>query len=214
MNCVFRWINKEIKLETGWAAVSLLAKTAAEISNTTEGCLRMTEMVLLHFLLIMLVHSGHMLHIVPLRSWKLFRAQWVCWNINGDFTLLGLIKFYWERGAAVSLQAGWRTDCIYILQLWGPHHKHGRAFIALQRHTQCHFIFTTRRMTFQTCDENIILLLTFFTESETKQNKESCIKFSKDETTGGASCNHDFCFRSHYISSWKLRFKNEHNKAT
>ena len=58
--------------------------------------------------------------------------------------LLGCIYFYWESEAAVCLQAGWRTDCIYILQLWGPHHKHGRVFNDLQQcHTEGHFIFTT-----------------------------------------------------------------------
>ena len=57
--------------------------------------------------------------------------------------LLGCIYFYWESEAAVCLQAGWRTDCIYIPQLWGPHHKHGRVFMALQQcHTESHFIFT------------------------------------------------------------------------
>lgn len=34
--------------------------------------------------------------------------------------ILGWIYFYWESEAAVCLQAGRRTDCIYILQLWGP----------------------------------------------------------------------------------------------
>lgn len=66
------------------------------------------------------------------RSFMIYYSKFtpnVCWNINGasqkdtlDWFELGWIYFYWESEAAVCLQAGWRTDCIYKTQLRGPLH--------------------------------------------------------------------------------------------
>lgn len=82
----------------------------------------------------------------------------LCWNISGInntwsesewsqrraglvWNWVGYI-FYWESEAAVCLQAGWKTDCIYILQLRGPHHEHRSA--ASSRWSR--FIFTTKHL--------------------------------------------------------------------